>query len=204
MRYLTFILIISALFIAGCIEAPVLPEPLKPATKPSVTCRNVTEQVPITKEECSDVSYTEQVCVKRKLNYTKSLSVPSHLCIGDGKCVGEPLSECTFCTKAMTRCIMTITNKDPKRTGTWTVKANYTLGNSGFEKEGITKIIGPNESATFDFHQIYIPGYPTFSATCILFVADEPVIDECHEETSLKKVCKNVTSYTTREKQVCN
>jgi len=98
--------------------------------------------------------------------------------------------------------MMVITNNDD-RSGTWTVGANYSLGDSGFIKDPITHTIGPNESATFDFHQIYVPGYPVNSASCELYIMDEPIIDDCHEETRIKRDCTNVTTFVTVEREVC-
>lgn len=196
------ILGILVMFLFGCaapIELPFEPPPLEPEKE----CRMVTEERPFAGEECTNISYTEQVCEKRKLDYISAEPPVVHLCIADGPCVGSPLSECPACAKAMTRCMMVITNNDEDKSGTWRVGAEYTLGDAGFVKDPITQTIGPKESATFDFHQIYVPGQPVHSASCELYVIDEPILDDCHQETRLKRECANVTKYILVEKEVC-
>lgn len=126
-----------------------------------------------------------------------------NLCVADGPCVGYDLGTCPTCSKAMTRCVMVIENQDATATGTWTVGANFTLGAFGFNKDPISQTIGPNQTATFDFHQIYVVSQPITSATCTLAVTDNPVIDDCHQETRTKTECQNVTTQQLVQKQVC-
>lgn len=199
MRYL--ILFGILVMMVGCVGQEVIPlEP--PFEQPEKECTNVTEEIPVTHEECTNISYTEEVCERRALAYTSVEPPIVHLCVADGPCVGSLLSECPFCAKAMTRCMMVITNEDSKR-GTWKVGAKFTLGKSGFIKDPITATIEPNESATFDFQQIYVPPKPISSASCELYMVEEPVIDDCHQETRTKRECTDVTSYVTTVREVC-
>jgi hypothetical protein len=196
--------IILALVIAGCVSPPGVqpPSPPNPFEK-NKTCRNVTEEVSVVKEECGNVSFTEQVCGVRKLNYTATLLPKVDLCIGDGVCVGNPLGDCQECSKAMTRCVLVVYNEEPQEFGVWTVGANYTLGNFGFNKDPITQTIGPGQSYAFDFNQIYNPGQPINSASCALAVTSEPSTEECYEVTRLRPECNNVTRTVATEREVC-
>ncbi len=204
MRIILLAGLFAILIIAGCVSTPSeggqTPPPSQPGGK---TCRTVTEEVPVVKEECGPVSYTEQVCGIRKLNYSFKLLPKVDLCIGDGSCTGNPLGDCQACSKAMTRCIMEITNLEPQKTGLWSVGANYTLGSAGFLKDPIIHTIGPNQTAQFDFNQIYTPGQPINSASCSLFVLSEPTIEDCHEETRSRQDCRNVTRTTQVQREVC-
>lgn len=201
MRYLILLGLFSMLLIAGCISSPIQP-PTQTTEKPK-TCRTITEEKPTVKEECSPVSFTETVCGIRKLPYTITHLPKVDICIDDGDCVGKPLGECTSCDKAMTRCVMTIKNDDPHKSGTWTVAANYTLGTGGFNKEPITQTIAPNETFAFDFDQIYTTGSPINSASCLVYVVDEATVEDCYEETKQKSVCRNVTTTATIQREVC-
>ncbi len=201
MRYLILLGII-AIFLVGC-AGPIELPPEQPPGEEERRCTTVTEQVPFIEEECANVSYTEQVCERKKLQYTSTSLPRVDLCISEGPCSGKPLSECPGCLNAMTRCQLVLTNNDESKSGSWTVGADFTIGNFGFVKDPITHTIGPKESATFDFHQIYNPGYPINSALCELYVLKEPVVDVCHEETRTRHECTNVTKYTTVEKEVC-
>jgi hypothetical protein len=191
-----------ALLIAGCAEPlPIITPEEEP--EPEVTCRTITEQIPTTEEVCEDVDYTEEVCEKKKLEYTVTDVPKLDLCIQDGDCVGEPLKDCPSCSKAMTRCRMTITNDDPEKTGFWTVGANYSFDGAGFIKDPIIASIGPGESFTFDFNQMYNPNYPVTSTTCKLAVVDEPVAEICHDETRTESVCQDVQVNETVQREVC-
>jgi hypothetical protein len=186
----------------GCIESiPLIEEPEEET--PQVVCKNVTEKVPAEFEECQDVAYTEQVCDRRELNYTISLAPIVHFCQIDGDCGGQPLSTCTGCVKAMTRCTMTIHNTEEKKSGSWSVGANFTVTGSVFSREPVTKTIEPGEGAAFDFQHFYSPGTPINSASCELFIKDKALIDECHEETRSKVECSNVTKMVSIQKEVC-
>jgi hypothetical protein len=162
-----------------------------------------TSQVPVTTEECGPVSYTEPVCGNRKLNYSMTLSPKVDLCISDSGCTGDQLGDCQGCTKAMTRCVLTIKNLEPQKTGTWIVGANFTLTNAAFLKDRMTKEIRPNESFAFDYNQIYNPGQPISSAACSVFVVQEPYSEDCHDETRTRNECKNVTHMESVQKEVC-
>ena len=187
----------------GCVTQPAT---TPPETKPPVTqktCHNVTELVPITTQECGNVSYSEEVCANRKLSYVATREPKVDLCIVDGPCVGNPLGECPGCSKAMTRCVLIIHNEEAQKSGTWTATANFTLGSAGFNKEPITQTIAANESEMFDFFQIYTPGSPTNSASCTIAVTGEPVIEDCIQEMRTKTECTNVTRNNTNTREVC-
>ncbi len=190
------------LLLAGC-TTPVLPQ--GPAQQPPAqTCKTVIEQKPVTTEQCGDVSTTEQICGVRKLPYKVTRLPRIDLCIIDGNCVGKPLSQCPTCTTAMSRCTLVIENLDSQASGSWTVAANYTLGNAGFNKDPITATIKPNGTSTFDFQQIYTPGYPTNSAECTISVISEATVNDCRGETRTQRECRNVTTSATVQTQVCS
>jgi hypothetical protein len=193
--------IFAALLMAGCVSPSTEVPPGKEPAKPE--CRTVTEQVPQTKEECGELAYTEPVCGLRKLNYSITQPPRVDLCIEGPGCVGKPLGDCQACTKAMTRCIMTIKNEEEQKAGTWVVGANYSLNGAGFIKEPISSTIDPGKSFAFDFNQIYNPGSPISSAKCVLFVISDPWIEDCHEETRTKIDCRNVTTTVTVQREVC-
>lgn len=203
MRFILVFGILACLLAAGCVSPPAGEAPQQQVPEKNKTCRMVSDEVPVTKEECGDVSFTEEVCSLRKLNYSATTLPRVDLCIGDGGCTGKPLGDCAGCSKAMTRCVMRISSLEAQKSGTWVVGANYTLGNSGFEKDPISKTIGPNETADFDFNQIYTPGYPTNSASCTLAVVSEPTVEACVGHTKVETECKNVTRTESRERQVC-
>jgi hypothetical protein len=202
LRYLIVLGLFFVLLAAGCVEPPVLAPEEEPEEK-EVTCRTVTEDVPTVDVVCEDVEFTEEVCGKRELKYSVTNLPKVDLCVRDGPCVGLPLRNCTGCSKAMTRCVLLVKNEDPEESGSWSVSANYSVKGAGFIKEPITQVISPNESFAFDFFQIYVPDQPITSATCNLAVSDFPVIDDCHEETTLQQVCKNITSTRQVQKEVC-
>ncbi|MFH0885114.1 MAG: hypothetical protein V1861_05380 [Candidatus Micrarchaeota archaeon] len=204
MKVLFIIGILAFLLIAGCITAPVSkpPEPI-PQPPENQTCHTVTEVVPVVKEECGNVTYAEQVCEVRKLTYTQKILPKVDLCISDSGCVGKSLGSCPGCSKAMTRCIMQITNTESQKSGIWSVGVNYTLGDYGFYKDPITHTIGPNETVDFDFDQIYNPGSPINSATCSFAVVLEPSAEDCIEYSRTRAECNNVTKNVSVAKEVC-
>lgn len=205
MKFLFVMSIMAFLLIAGCTTSlpSTKPESQTPQPSKTQTCRTVTEQVPVTKEECGEVAYTEQVCNVRKLNYTQTSLPRTDLCISDGACLGKPLSECPNCVKAMTRCVLRITNTEKEKSGTWSVGANYTLGSFGFQKDPISHTIGPGESADFDFNQIYTLSYPVSSATCDVAIMTVPTMEECVGQTKTTNECKNVTKTEAVSREVC-
>ncbi len=205
MRNLLSFGLLAILLVAGCIQAPPQAPPTgQQPTTPVQTCRNVTTVTPVTQLVCGNVSYTVPVCELRKLNYTVTMRPNVDLCIGDGNCTGSPLGQCQTCSSAMTRCVMVIQNNEPVDSGSWTVAANFTLGNAGFIKDPITEVIPANGSFAFDFNQIYTPGDPISSAVCNLWITKEPTIQDCHQETRTRVDCNNVTTNTTSTSQVCD
>lgn len=204
MKFIFVMSILAFLLIAGCTTAPESkPEAQNPQPPKNQTCRTVTEQVPVVAEECGEVAYTEQVCDIRKLNFTQTSLTKVDLCISDSVCMGKPLVECPNCVKAMTRCVLQIRNTETEKTGTWTVGANYTMGNFGFDKDPISHSIKPGESADFDFNQIYTLAYPVSSANCDLRITSVPTIEECVGHTRTTTECKNVTKTEAVSKEVC-
>jgi hypothetical protein len=192
------------LVVSGCISPPAgqqgNPQPNQTANK---TCRTVIDEVPDTKEQCGDITFSEPVCNMRNLNYSVTRPPKVDLCISDGVCLGKPLGDCQGCAKAMTRCILQVHNTESQKTGSWTVGANFSIGNFGFNKDPITRTIGPNQTADFDFNQIYTPDYPINSASCSLAVISEPTIEDCIQVTRTKTECRNVTSTTKIQREVC-
>ena len=203
MKYIVLFGILAMLVLVGCVSTPVTPPSEKPPVTTEPVCRTVTEQKTVIHEECGPVSYTEQVCGKRKLSYLATKLPVLHLCVSDGGCVGKEVTQCPACSQIMSRCTMVILNEDKTAAGTWTVAANFTLSFGGFNREPVTYVIQPNESASFDFQQFYAPGSPVRTADCSIGVVSEPVIEDCHEETRTRTECKNVTATEPVEKQVC-
>ncbi|MBD3210559.1 hypothetical protein GF318_04225 [Candidatus Micrarchaeota archaeon] len=203
MRIFILMVTVLVMFLAGCNGVPAAPEMQEGEEDESgLQCRNVTEEIPVVEEICEEVSYTEEVCGIRKLEYAATELPKVDLCVRDGPCVGEPLKNCPDCDKAMSRCVLVITNEDDKE-GTWEVGANYTIGAFGFNKEPVSHSIKPNESFAFDFNQLYAPGKPINSARCELFIMEEPMIDDCHDETRTVLECRNVTNIETVVTEVC-
>ncbi|MFH0737319.1 MAG: hypothetical protein V1827_01575 [Candidatus Micrarchaeota archaeon] len=203
MRYALVTLLFAVVFIAGCTTTPAS-DIVKPPVLPGEEgCTTVIEQVPYTELECGDVSYTEEVCVIRKLDYTAKQSPKVDLCISDEGCNGMALGDCQGCTQAMTRCVMEIKNEETIKSGTWSVGAEYSLGNFGFIKDPITHTIDPGETVAFDFNQIYSPGKPISSASCVLEIESDPMIEDCHQETRSREDCANVTKTRQVEREVC-
>jgi hypothetical protein len=202
---LKYLILLTALMVlvAGC-TLPVGTQEQKPADEKNQTCTTVSQLVPSTEEKCSNITYTEPVCQRRKLNYTTNALDQIDLCSSDGACTGKPINECYTCTKALTRCQLVIKNLDGKRQGTWTAGANFTLKSGGFVKDPVTISIGPNESEIFDFQQIYVPDSLRYPAICKVYVLDVPTVEDCHEETRTRRVCSNVTEYKSVDKKVCN
>jgi hypothetical protein len=204
LRFLTIAGIFALLLIAGCVSPP-SEVPSNQTTPPAQqsNCHMESQQVPVTKEECGPVQFTEQVCGIRKLNYTATELPKVDLCIADGPCSGNPISTCQICSKAMTRCVLVIKNEEETAAGTWTVAANYTLGSNGFNKDPISKTIAPGESFAFDFNQFYGVSKPITTASCKLVVTAEPTVNDCHGETRSRSECTNVTTYEEVQKEVC-
>ncbi len=198
-------LLLGILLIAGCIsQSTTTPTPTPEVKLTGTTCTNTTTETPIVTSQCDNVSYTEQVCQMRNLEYSITSKTKVDLCIASDSCSDTPLNDCHTCTRAMTRCTITVQNNDPKQTGDWTVGANFTLFNAGFIKNPQTLTILPTHNATFDFFQIYSLGYVQSAATCDLYVVNPPLINDCHQETRNKIVCNNVTTMQTTTQQVCS
>ena len=202
MRSILVALIFAIIIVSGCVNTQ-SGLPLPPVTQPEKVCTTITDQEAYSEVECGDVSYTEQVCVIRKLGYSIEQVPKTDLCISDSGCNGKPLGDCQVCTQAMTRCVLKITNDEKSKTGTWSVGANYSFGNYGFLKDPITHTIEPGQTAAFDFNQIYSPSKPINSASCKLFVTAEPSIEDCTEMTRSKEECRNVTKVRPVEREVC-
>ncbi len=205
MKYI--ILLLSILLVFGCVGSPIeLPIPQEEPTpqEPAQVCRTVTDLVPQVTEECGEVAYTEEDCGKRMLEYNTSMNPITHLCWIDGDCGGKPLSTCVSCLKAVTRCTLLLTNNDEKKSGTWTVGANFTKGTSLFSRDPITKTIGPGETGVFDFQHFYDPGKPINSANCALFVKKKAEVDDCVQITRSRQECSNVTKNVEVQRQVCD
>lgn len=202
----TFILFgILVMLAAGCLGPVQTPPAETPdqGQEPSVTCTTVTDSIPYTDEECSDVTVSEPVCQRRELNYSTTQLAPVHLCSSDGACTGKPLNECFSCTKAMSRCRLVLTNLDADKPGTWKAGANFSIGSASFIKEIQTAVIKPGENHTFDFYQIYTPEQFRRPASCAVFVLEVPEIDDCRDVIRTAQECKNVTKFQLVDRQVC-
>ena len=204
-RNLMLICLAALIVVVGCISLTAPQGPAAPGTEtPNKTCHTASIQTPVTSEQCNDMTLTEQVCGKRKLNYTTAYAPRVDLCIEDGTCIGRPVAECPVsCTKIMSRCIMTVENRDQAKSGTWIVGATFSIKNAGFIKEPVTQTIGPGQKGAFDFYQIYTATDSVNTATCNLTITSEPIIDDCHDEARVTRTCRNVTTFKTTEQQVC-
>lgn len=200
------ILGILALLVVGCVSVPgTSPPATSPTTQPATSCTNVSEEVPIITQNCQNVSDTQHVCVNRQLEYSSNILPNVNLCVDGGACTDEPIQNCPSpCEKIMTSCKMVIKNKEPLQPGSWTVDANFTLNNAGFDKGPMSQTIAANSSAEFDFYEIYAAGSPVSTATCSIAVSSVPTIEDCHDVTTMKTLCTNVSSTQTVEKQVCS
>ncbi len=203
MKYLILIGMLSILLLAGCTTPPATQPTKQPVQPAQPQCHNETNQVKQVHEECGPVSYTIQVCGSRKLEYDAVALPLVNICSADGPCAGGLLSNCTFCTNAMTRCMMSIHNLDMQASGDWTVGANYTVTGGQFIKTPQTLTIAPNQTGVFDFNQFYNPGDPISSASCAIFVMSDPTVDDCHDETRTRNECQNITDIVPVTKVVC-
>jgi hypothetical protein len=180
----------------------ILPDDTSGSDVPECSVVTITE--PYTETICWNVTYTEEKCEKKALEFSLSTLTKTDLCTQDGSCVGRDLVECPHtCTGAMKRCRMDVTNMDEEYAGLWVVGANFTRGKSGFIKDPEGIMIPPGESRTFDFTQLYTLGKRGSSMECELFVIDSPEVEVCylvgHEDTE----CEEATKYRTVEKEIC-
>ncbi len=199
-----YIILLMSFLAFGCLGSDSGIPIIEPPQQEPV-CHTVTEMVPVVIEECGEVAYTEEVCERRELEYNTSMASISHICsLSDEGCGGTNLSNCSSCSKAVTRCTLEITNLDKRKSGEWTVGATFVSGKATFSREPITKTIDPEESQFFDFQQFYDPGAPINSATCKLVVTDVPVVEDCQDVTKTRNDCSNVTKMVEVSKEVCN
>jgi hypothetical protein len=194
------------LILAGCIAGPgPIPSPEEsPQEEPVVSCRTVIVEEPYIEEVCEQVSYTEEECEMKELNYTSSQITMTDLCVDDGDCVGKDVSECIrTCTRAMKRCQMEITNEDAYE-GTWVVGATFHYNGASFVKNPESKDILPGKSHIFDFQQIYTLGDPPTTATCTVSVLYPAITKVCVDVEKTRIDCTNVTKMRAVETEVCN
>lgn len=203
MKSLLALSVLAIILVAGCAGTPQIPGITQNTTNATPVCQTVTTQVPTTQNVCTNISVTHSVCGIRALKYNTSLETQNNFCVSDSGCTGEQLSACPGCTQASTRCGMIVTNLDPNSSGTWVVGANFTVSNGGFNRAPISQSIGPNDSYTFDFQQMYSLGSPPNSATCDVFIVSAPTVNDCHDETRVQPDCQNVTTYQNVSQQVC-
>lgn len=201
------LLIGAVLIFAGCIDMNGAMEPWTPEeVEPVEKCRTVTEEIPYVEEECNDITYSEEECEFRALEYTSGDMVIVDLCIeGQPECIGADLGGCiNKCTRAMKRCRMDITNNDEDYEGTWTFGATFSYDGASFIKNPQSAEIAPGKTHTFDFTQIYDVGSqnPTM-ATCTLTVVYEAIVKDCRMVTREAVECKNVTKTRIVEREIC-
>jgi hypothetical protein len=171
------------------------------------TCRTVIVQEPYTEEVCQNVSKMEEVCETITLNFSLSDINKTNICVEEGLCVNWfPNGTCTtyYCSKAMMRCQMHLTNLDTQKSGTFGISANFTLGDATFNKEEITHTIFPTESATYDFNQFYVMDINQVKADCDLSVTSDAKLQDCRIESRIFEDCANTTKYQEVEKEICN
>jgi len=194
--------------LAGCITPPAYQAPAQQDSRPSdggaVECRMVITEEPYVEEVCNQVSFTEQECDMKELNYTSGQIAVTDLCVDDGACVGKQLTECiSTCKRAMKRCRLNITNID-KYSGTWVVGAAFGYNGASFVKNPQSQEIDPGKSHIFDFQQIYTLGSPPSSATCSVTVIYPAITKVCVDVEKTRIDCSNVTRLRAVETEVCD
>ncbi|MFH2101025.1 MAG: hypothetical protein ABII71_02975 [Candidatus Micrarchaeota archaeon] len=191
----------------GCLNPEVVtPPPGVPVSQPPLLpgCKIVTITEPYEETVCYNITYTDEVCERKALEYSVSQISTVDLCTSDGGCVGKDISTClNICQSAMKRCRMNLTNLDDTSAGVWVVGANFTTGKVGFDKEPTSAYIKAGDTFTFDYSQLYSLGLYGNSMACSLFVVGAPVVDVCHMESRDDTQCDEITRYKTVEREVC-
>jgi len=193
------------LLLFGCLNTEVTPAPEGvPELTPPANCHIVTLTEPYTEEVCWNVTYTQEVCEYKALEFSVSSVHKLDLCTVDGDCVGKELSACPHtCTGAMKRCRMNVTNLNPDKAGVWAVGANFTLDNAGFIKDPVDSYLQPGETWTFDFTQLYTIGLGGSSMDCDMYLVSTPTVEFCHQVGKDDVECQERTLYRTIEREVC-
>lgn len=195
------------LILAGCVTPPTYQPPVtdgRPDDGEVSECKTVITEEPYTEEVCSQITYTEEECEMKELNYTSTTIAMTDLCVEDGPCVGKDLFECIrTCKRAMKRCKMNITNTD-KYEGTWVAGATFGYNGAAFVKNPISAIIDPGKTYTFDFYQIYTLGDPPSTATCSVTVLYPAITKVCLNIEKTGTRCENVTRMRAIETEVCD
>ncbi len=191
---------------AGCVTPPITETAPKDEYRPTVPeCRLVYQEEPYIEEVCANVSYTEEECDMKELDYTVGQIIKTDLCIQDGECVGKNLYDCFGrCSAAMKRCRMNITNNDEKHGGVWVVGATFGYEGAAFVKNPQDKEIMPGETHIFDFEQMYDLGTPPTVATCTVTVLYPAVVRDCVDVTKTRVDCINVTKTRVTQVEVCD
>lgn len=195
------------LVLFGCLTPEATPPPPGVPTPQSPSlpgCKMVTITEPYQVTECWNLTFTEEVCDRKALEYAVSAVHTLDLCTQDSDCVGKQLVECPrTCEGAMKRCRMNVTNLDDANAGVWVAQANFTIDNLGFEKEPTSAFILPGETFTFDYTQLYKLGLYGSSMECTMGLVSTPVAEVCHLEGRETTQCDEVTRYKTVEREVC-
>lgn len=209
-KYLVIIGMMMLILIAGCTtqnpdtnNGGTTQNPI--TNPPSSECRTVPTEQPYVEEECTDITYTEEECQMKELNYTAGNMKVTDLCIEDGACVGKSVYTCLYdCQRSMKRCEMNITNNDETYAGTWVVGATYAYAAAAFVKNPQTVTIDPKETYTFDFEQMYDIGQPPTIAVCSLTVLYPAIVRECVQVEKTRTDCMNVTKARIVQQEVCD
>ncbi len=210
-RYLIGLSAIILILIAGCIEAPEVPGLNGDGTGPTgptgvKECRTVYVEEPYTEEVCNEVTYSEPECIEKELDYTAGTIQKTDLCVADGECTGKSLyvDQCLyFCSGAMKRCQMDITNNDEKLAGTWVLGATFAYSGASFVKNPQTATIEPGATHTFDFEQMYQLDSLNI-ATCSLYVLHPVTAKDCVNVERKRTDCTNVTKTRIVSQEICD
>jgi len=189
----------------GCISNLAPPIQL-PAQNETTECKNITVKEPYVSEVCQNVSKMEQVCATRELNYSLSEINKTVLCIERNLCVNYYSNgSCAtwYCSKGMVRCKMTLTNLDSQKAGSWSMGANFTLDGNVFQKNIETETLLPNESAVYDYYQLYTMDINQKNAVCNIFVTEPAKLQDCISVSKAAVECKNITGYKDVSTQEC-
>ncbi len=166
---------------------------------------NVTE--PYNETECQNVSEVSEVCTARELNFTVGNIGKHDVCTNQDLCAASDANgvcRIYYCSKAITRCLMNVTNLDQTDTGDWTAAANFTLAGAVFAQNPVIKRIRPGETVTYDFQLMYDMDLNQNRPTCVVTVTPPPPVDSCVYITTPLETCHNVTEYRTSEQEVCD
>ncbi|MBI5223668.1 hypothetical protein HY990_04570 [Candidatus Micrarchaeota archaeon] len=209
----TIILIIAILacgfLVFGCVDSktPQIPPKETDISNKNIRCNNITQESPVIKTECTNVSFTEPVCINRELPYRIEPVNQVDICSLDSNsenCLGKPLSMCQHCEAVTTTCAIKITNLDSLKAGEWEFGANMSVGRTQITKEKKTIKVEPGATETLKYDHNYNTNGVMVGADCNIFVSKKPQVFECNQITRERVECKNITDIIRTVRQDCS